>query len=131
MLLFRTICITDWKCRPNHDLLFLGQGTKEELVRKIAVDVQHWQAEDVVADEACALMDRDERIPEGFERRRAAELTADPDLGTKWEKSNRRFEMAVHPADQTGEREFADVDHEDGCRCTIVYHFLNDDHTRM
>lgn len=109
--LFRTICTTDWKGRPDHKLLCLGNGTRDVLIELMNKDVAEWQAEEINDD-------NEMRKDEGLEPI------------TEW-KNDERWEMdRSMPAIETDGypqslREFAykyDGDYE-----SIVYHILDGD----
>jgi len=72
LTLFKTLCATDWKHRPHHELIILGTGTKEELLKLQDEDVKRWQATDIVIDKehAAELEESDisKYVPETWER---------------------------------------------------------------
>ena len=124
MQLFRTVCSTDFKCRPHHSLVLVATSVFgspgfnkanriEALKSLMDLDVREWQAHELAMEE----MDDD-----GTQAitKRAAELVSDPDLSESW-KNEDRFEMQVHDSDH---REF--VERVDGDRTTTVYHFFGD-----
>src|SRR5512140_2889476 len=74
MLLFYTLCNTDWKGRPNHEVKFLGRGTQEELVALMNADVLHLQCDDIAADEYNTRTENGEDLEDGWDLRRTHEL---------------------------------------------------------
>lgn len=66
LTLYRTLCSTDHKHRPFHELIKLGSGTREDLLRLQDEDVQKWQAQDLQIERENAS--DDEEIPSTWER---------------------------------------------------------------
>lgn len=113
MQLYRTVCNTDWKCRPHHLLTYLGNGTKDELIEKMDADIREWMAQEIASDQI-------EGGEEASEEVLIARLLTDPELEAKWCHEG-RYEMRLNDPD-TYHREF--VEKMDGDRSTTVYHFL-------
>ena len=116
MRLYRTVCSTDWKCRPSHLLVFVGEGTKEELAQKMDEDVRDWMVIDVAA-----ANEKDGVDDESKAYQKA--LKDNPDLPELWwGNQQNRWEMSRSEGNIC--RSFAEND-GDGNRCTVVYHFLD------
>lgn len=126
MLLFRTVCSTDWKSRPSHSLVLIANPeSRAAAIEAMDKDVVEWMAADIAADEYNAH-EGDEELPDGWDTARADELVATKtpkELLAIWITED-RFEMAVRHASH---REFVECD-GDGNRCTTVYHLMDDDH---
>ena len=122
MQLFRTVCSTDWKSRPSHHLLLVGETNEadQQPADRIQIlkglmdkDVREFQAYDVATDEYDGSDD-------SWLDKRASELVNDPDLQGSWQNED-RFEMQTADSDHR-----AFVDRCDGDRTTTVYHFFGD-----
>lgn len=99
--LFRTICNTDHKGRPNHLLTLVGvSDLRGDLIKAMDEDVFEWHR-DAVTDYNNGLEEDEDKI-------------------VRWEFKDLRFEMDRKP---NGLRSFADLA-SDGCRSTICYHIL-------
>jgi len=125
MQLFRTVCSTDWKGRPTHDLQRLSVGTQDALVAHMDLDIRQTQAEDVAREEAADREEHggprlDSQEAEDWTQARIQQLLADPELRTIWSNSE-RWEMDRKPG-----QIFRVLAYKlDGDYISIVYHFLD------
>ena len=128
MLLLRTVCTTDWKGRPGHDVRLVAQGDDQEaLLEAMDRDVAEWQATDIAADEWCELENQGIEPEAGSDTAREQELLATKtptEILEMWKIERQRWEMET--PDQP-KREFVQQAGEPGEWTTTVYHLLNDD----
>ena len=126
MLLLRTVCSTDWKGRPSHQVLCVARTEHRQrpLTRKAAIeamdaDVREWMLNDLQVDEENS--DEEQRAEWQRTGRGKPEEMDRPTLEAAWKHTD-RFEMSLTDADH---REF--VERMEGDFTTIVYHLLKDD----
>lgn len=134
MFLFRTICSTDWKCRPTHSLTNITTADNiEELVAAMNKDVRKWMSEDIATQEMSEMEEQGrEPLTHNWETKRAEaietdKMFSDADVMDMWECED-RFEMTLRST-APGEpaprhREFVDR-MGDGDRTTVAYHFFS------
>lgn len=125
MLLLRTVCNTDWKGRPSHHVTLVAKTKAlEEAIEAMNKNVAEWMAADIAADEYNAEDD----LSDDWDEVRTTQIltTKTPDEILQMWRHKDRFEMRLQNVNR---REF--VDRSDDNLCTIVYHFLNDDHTYL
>lgn len=111
VVVYRTVCNTDWKGRPIHILTIVGNAhNRADAVRLMDQDVSEWQAEEI--------SDRNDCKEEG-----------EPD-DTEWSgnngEGNVRFEIEREQPDKP--RKFAE-EFGDGTLSTTCYHFQHEDGT--
>lgn len=129
MLLFRTICSTDWKGRPSHSLVLVAKtANRKDAIEAMDKDVVEWMAVDAAADEYNERCEAGDEPEDGWDTMRAKELAeeSNPDfLKHRWMEGSagNRWEMQMSDADH---REF--VERLEGEWCTIVYHIQTDEH---
>lgn len=130
MLLFRTVCSTDNKNRPSHNLVFLAKSDNQaEIVEAMNKDVALWMANDIAVGMYNQL---EEEVEDDWDLKQVAKLLATKtrdEIKAMWledcKDDDRRFEMCL---DSKTHREFVEVFTSVGYTCTTVYHLLDDDY---
>ena len=124
LLVFRTVCSTDWKGRPSHRLTLVAKTENREMaIAAMNKDISEWIAYDIVAEEYEEYEGTESE--KDWNMRRVTELLAtktSTELLGMWRRQG-RYEMKLQNKDH---REF--VERMDGSFCTTVYHILTEDY---
>lgn len=145
MLVLRTVCTTDWKGRPDHQVVLIcsipfGSSESRSILTSLRThavaamdkDILKWMVADIASQELLAMNEDDEGslalVPdENWESHRASELllTKTPDAIEKmWaDTGESRWEMQIE--DQFSRKFVEKIGDSD--LCTTVYHLLTDD----
>ncbi len=119
LTVFRTVCSTDWKCRPSHSLVIVGQAeNQEKAVEMMNQDIHVWMVVDVAVEsgnEVEVLVDDISTTT----RTDVLLLKTQDEVKEMWENEE-RWEMKLDSGKVC--REFVEKIDED--RTTTVYHFI-------
>lgn len=126
MRLYRTVCHTDWKGRPSHQLKLLAVSDDQEWLREqMDKDVREWMAADVARreweDQSEGKEDVTKEDEIKFLEERVLELVGDSSLVGKWAVEHEKWEMSLPDKIH---REF--VEKDEGDLTTTVYHFMEE-----
>jgi len=108
MQLWRTVCSTDWKGRPDHSLMLIAESDKtDRLIERQNEDVAEWQAQDI--------RNHNENLEDGEEK--TTEWTIKP-----VETTHARCRWEMDSVNNGRLREF--VEGSEGYWTTTVYHLV-------
>lgn len=120
---FRTVCNTDWKSRPDHELTIVGVvDTQEQAIKLMNDDVHGWMSSDVTVDDYNGMVESDcEPDDDWVNDRKIGYLKTTPEELKKVWTHEDRWEMTLDD-EESPCRKFAEVNECD--RTTTVYHFI-------